>query len=228
VANAGRSIAPLQVGQTFEAIIENPTAFQYYRGYSVGLLNNTNNDVAGGSKAGEQVSAYIFHQFDNNWRVGDGAQNTIVPNILDSDTAVAGARLEITLTSANDYFLTLTPLNNPANAYSQSGPLKLPGQPINWIQCQFFNTAEDSNSATDFYISSMTIGWMSLSIQSAGTNVVLSWPATDPAFNLISSTNVLAPGADWVSINTSPVVANGLNFVTNPVLGTRLFYRLKQ
>src|ERR1019366_5761106 len=64
---------------------------------------------------------------------------------------------EVTLTGPNNYQFTMTPLNNPGIAYTESGTLKNSG-PINWIQFVFYDGASDpTNYATDFYVSSITI-----------------------------------------------------------------------
>ena len=105
---------------------------------------------------GQQVAAYTFEYFSyGKWYVGDrtGDHGT---SLFNTDTAAAGMELDVTLTSATSYHLSMTPLNNPANAYSLDGTLKT-DDPIDWIQFQFYNTTADSGLATDFYVSSITI-----------------------------------------------------------------------
>ncbi len=66
-----------------------------------------------------------------------------------------------------------------------------------------------------------------LTIVHSGTNVVLTWPTNASSYTLQSTTN-LAPPTAWVTNTPPPVVVNGQNTVTNPVSGTRKFYRLSQ
>jgi formylglycine-generating enzyme required for sulfatase activity len=63
-----------------------------------------------------------------------------------------------------------------------------------------------------------------LSIARAGNQVVLFWPTKATNYVLQSTTNLL-PVA-WSPVSPAPVVVNGQNTVTNPISGTRQFYRL--
>jgi uncharacterized repeat protein (TIGR03803 family) len=54
----------------------------------------------------------------------------------------------------------------------------------------------------------------------SGTNIILTWPTNATGFKLQSTTNLVSP-AVWTTIN-------GQNTVTNPISGTRKFYRLSQ
>jgi len=62
-----------------------------------------------------------------------------------------------------------------------------------------------------------------LTISVAGNNVVLTWPANATGFNLQSTTSF---GAIWNAVTPGPTVINGLNTVTNPIVGGQSFYRL--
>jgi hypothetical protein len=53
----------------------------------------------------------------------------------------------------------------------------------------------------------------------------VSWPVPIQNFNLQSSTNLLK--TNWSSVATPPTVLNGQNYVTNPVPGGAMFFRLK-
>jgi uncharacterized repeat protein (TIGR03803 family) len=63
-------------------------------------------------------------------------------------------------------------------------------------------------------------------IRSAG-NVILTWPNNAAGFTLQSTTNLVSP-AVWSTVSPGPAVVNGENAVTNPISGTRKFYRLSQ
>ena len=65
-----------------------------------------------------------------------------------------------------------------------------------------------------------------LSIAKAGTNVLVTWPSLNTGYTLQSATNLASPA--WKSNSPSPGVVNGQNTVTNPISGTRQFYRLTQ
>ena len=104
------------------------------------------------------MAAYTFEYFSyGKWFVGDGTGNTGT-TLFDSNTAPGGMKLDVTLTSATTYHLTMTPLGNPASAYSQDGTLKNTG-PVDWILFQLYNTqgALPATGPTDFYINSIEI-----------------------------------------------------------------------
>jgi uncharacterized repeat protein (TIGR03803 family) len=69
-----------------------------------------------------------------------------------------------------------------------------------------------------------------LSIIPLQPNVVLAWPTNVAGFdyagfNLQCATNLIPPVV-WTDVSPSPVVANGQNTVTNPIIGTQAFFRL--
>jgi uncharacterized repeat protein (TIGR03803 family) len=63
-------------------------------------------------------------------------------------------------------------------------------------------------------------------ITPSGADVILTWPANANGFTLQSTTDLSSPV--WTTNSPPPVVVNGQNTVTNPVSGTRKFYRLSQ
>ena len=84
--------------------------------------------------------------------------------MIDTDTD-QGMRIDLTLTGVDTFNLVMTPLDNPAIAFSKSGTLEGPaGSPIDWIEFEMFNTDSDfypvpspDPQPTDFYISSIQI-----------------------------------------------------------------------
>jgi uncharacterized repeat protein (TIGR03803 family) len=66
-----------------------------------------------------------------------------------------------------------------------------------------------------------------LGITASGPNVVLTWPTNVAGLTLQSTPSLVTPVV-WTSVSSGPVVVNGLNTVTNPVVGTQQFYRLSQ
>ncbi len=161
LANAGRSFAPLQVGQTLETVIDNPTTTQFFRGWTISFNSGNDNIYPGGSAynpSGDtgtaQVQAYHFEYFNyGQWTVSDLAGNTGA-TLYNTNTAVAGVKLDLTLTSATTYSLTMTPLGGPASPYTQTGTLAN-GGPVDWIQYQLYNKVYSGldDTANNFEIS---------------------------------------------------------------------------
>ena len=160
LAEAGRGFAALQVGQTLSTVFENPTNRYFFRGYSIKFVSGTNNVYSGSAGSVERLAAFMFdyYPYDTNlgtWEIGDGGGNSY-SSLSDTNTA-AGTRFDFTLTGPDDYQITMTPLNNPGLAFTTTGTLKNSG-PINWIQFEMYDAASDpANSATDFYVRSITI-----------------------------------------------------------------------
>jgi hypothetical protein len=247
ISRAGRAIpGGLQVGQTFSTVFANPSTRTFYRGYTIVLSNGSDNIQYGG--AGSLLSVGTFEFFSYGRWYASGAnglnQGYTGTTLFDTDTTTNGMEVDITVTDTNnDYYIVMTPLNNPANAFSETGTFATNG-PASWITYQLYNTDSDfynynTNSylsyptnapcgpdPTDFYIKSMTIAALTLNIQMVSPNVILSWTTNVTGFNLESTTNLAA--AVWNTNSTTPVVVNGQNVVTNPIAGTRQFYRLQQ
>jgi hypothetical protein len=230
ISDTGRAITEpggLQSGQTLEVVLQNPTGYHFYRGWDICCYNGTNNNPAGVGTAA--IRTQYFDYFTTDWSVIDDSGGTATP--LDvSTTGSAGMKYDLTLTSTNTYSLTLTPLSNPSDAYTQTGMLVMTNLPINYINFRLYwgpNTGSN-DPANNLEISSMAIAGLALNIQLAGTNVVLSWPTNASGFNLASSFN-LGAGGGWSTNNLpSPVVVNGQNIVTNPITNAQQFYRLQQ
>jgi hypothetical protein len=111
-----------------------------------------------GVSTGQQVAAYHFEYFNyGQWTISDLSGNTGT-TLYNTDTAVAGMKLDVTLTSATTYSLTMTPLGGSASPYTQVGTLAN-GGPIDGIQFQLYNNASSglNDTANNFEISSMVI-----------------------------------------------------------------------
>ena len=240
ISRAGRAIpGGLQPGQTFSTVIANPTDRYFYKGYTIIFSNGGDNIQYGGAGSVLSVGTFEYFSYGRWYAAGaNGADHGYTGTTLfDTDTSTNGMELDVTIVSTNGYYLVMTPLNNPANAFSESGTFAT-NEPITWITYQLYNTDSDfypTNSAvaagcgpnrTDFYIASMTIEGLLLNIQLVGTNAVLSWPSIT-GFTLASTLN-LGTAAVWSTNLPPPVVVNGLSIVTNPIAGTRQFYRLQQ
>ncbi len=168
LANAGRAITEpggLQVGQTFETVIENPSTTHFFRGWTISLNSGNNNIYPGGPSNNppgdtglSQVQAYHFEYFNyGQWTVNDLSGNTGT-TLVNTDTSIAGMKLDFKLTSATTYSLTMTPLGGSASPYTQVGTLAN-GGPIDWIQFQLYNNVSGglNDTANNFEISGMTI-----------------------------------------------------------------------
>lgn len=229
MSEAGRAITEpggLQPGQTLEVILQNPTAYHFYRGWDILYYNGTNNEPAGVDI--HAIRTDVFDYYGTEWSIIDDNGSTLTP-LAAGTTAAAGMKYDFTLTSTNTYVATLTPLSNPTAAYSQSGPLVATNLPINYINFRlwFGPSTGPTDFADNLEISSMTIMGLSLNIQLSGANVVLSWVTNFPAFHLASSTS-LGPSAVWSTNLPSPVFVAGQNTVTNPIAGTQQYFRLQQ
>jgi len=160
LANAGRAITELgglQVGQTFETVIDNPSTTHFYRGWGISLNTGVDNNP-GGSSAGQEVAAYHFEYYNyGQWNIADLSGNHAT-TLYNTDTAVAGMKLDVTLTSATTYSLTMTPLGGSKGPFTETGTLAN-GGPINWIQFQLYNNASAglTDTANNFEISYMEI-----------------------------------------------------------------------
>jgi len=66
-----------------------------------------------------------------------------------------------------------------------------------------------------------------LAITSSRTNAILTWPTNFPGFSLEFATNLASPTV-WQTNPIAPAAIGALNVVTNPILSTHQFYRLKQ
>ena len=244
LANAGRAInepGGLQPGQTFETVIQNPSSYVFFRGFDILFCNATNNDPGGDGAAALRLS--VFGYYDGaltDWAVTDG--NPYNPDgtsttLSYTNTAAAGLRIDLTLTSATNYSLAMTPLNG-TTPYTLTGQLapswinqnttsNVTELPVNFVSYRLWNApSSGTNDITDnFEITGMTIEGLPLNIQLAGTNAVLSW-SDFPGFYLESATS-LGPTAIWTSNSISPNDVNGEDFVTNPITGHQQFFRLE-
>ena len=160
IAQAGRAIpGGLSPGQTISVVVDNPTERRFFRGYTVRFNTGGGNTVYAGVPQ-SRLAVGTFEYFTNGkwYATGTGGN----PTLFDVDTN-RGMRIDFTLTGADTFNLSMTPLNNPAIAYSKSGTLDGSG-PINWVEFELFNTDSDyypthtiTGGETDFYISNMQI-----------------------------------------------------------------------
>ena len=63
-----------------------------------------------------------------------------------------------------------------------------------------------------------------LSIATAGTNVLVTWPSLNTGYMLQSATNLASPA--WITVSPPAVVVNNQYTATNSRGGKAKFYRL--
>jgi hypothetical protein len=160
LANAGRAInGGLGVGETFETVIENPSVYTGYRGWDISFLNSTHNNGPGTNASSLYLNVYNGYAYTGllqNWHVTDGSGPPGTQTSLNSsNSAVKGMKLDLTLTSATTYALTLTSLDG-APVYSQNGTLS---GPINWVDFRLYSGASGglTDTANNFGISYMEV-----------------------------------------------------------------------
>jgi len=243
MSEAGRAITEpggLQTGQTFETVVQNPTAYHFFRGFDILLCNATDNDIAGDGSAAFRLTVFGYYGGVGNtyWTVTDGnPYGSPVTSLEYTNTAAAGLKIDLTLTSPSNYSLTMTPLNG-TGSYNLTDRLALVSTnmntglgvtelPINFVTYRLWlgPSSGTNDTADNFEISSMTIEGLPLNIQVAGTNAILSW--LDISNYYLESATTLGPPANWTSNTIAPTVINGESFVTNRVAGQQQFFRLQ-
>lgn len=238
LANCGRAILEpggLQVGQTFQTIIQNPinyAGFYTYRGFDIMFFNGTSNNPAGVNTAALRVQVFDYYNSSMYWSFVD-ANSEPRTKLSAMTTGASGMIIALTLNSTNTYTLVMAPVSNPNSPYLTFSGTLADDLPINYVNYRNWNTANPSSDPTDvaddFEISSMTIQAAPLStlnIQPAGQNVVLSWSTNFPNFVLASSP-ALTNGSVWNTNLPAPVVVGNENVVTNPISGSQQFFRLQ-
>ncbi|HXA45424.1 MAG TPA: hypothetical protein VNZ25_07965 [Candidatus Angelobacter sp.] len=243
ISRAGRAIpnGGLQVGQTFSTIISNPSERKFYRGYTIVLSNGGDNIAYGGAGTALAVGTFDY-AVPGGWYTSETFSSGGT-GIFDTDTTTNGMEIDVTLTDTNSYHLVMTPLGNPAIAYSEDGTFDPTNSPINWVTYQLYNTDSDwynfangiyspcaNPQRTDFYIQGMTITGpppFVLNIQKVGANVILTWPTNYPTA-FVESTSNLGPTTVWNTNSIVPVIINDQTVVTNPIAGAQQYYRLHQ
>jgi hypothetical protein len=183
VNRVGRGFDPLQIGQTFRIVIDNPTARPLgggFTGYQLRLTGNTggtNGNTCNGF--GGNCTAHNPPQFPSpemrfdifqgpggdpgDWHIVDAAN--VEPGLTDAVTAAAGVVLEVTRISATQYDAVMDPIG-PGATYSATHTFATPADPIDWFEVTFYNYSGTATPAgysdlattpTDLYISRMEI-----------------------------------------------------------------------
>jgi uncharacterized repeat protein (TIGR03803 family) len=92
-----------------------------------------------------------------------------------------------------------------------------------------YGTSGDGGTSGNGTVFSITLPRPQLALVRSATNAILTWPTNSSGltFTLQSITNLASSGV-WTTVAPGPVIVNGQNTVTNPISGTRKFYRLSQ
>ncbi len=235
LANVGRAIpGGLQVGQTFQTIIQNPVnsaGIYTYRGFDILFTSGSDNDVPGDNTSALRLTVFDYFNPAMNWAITD-ADNPPKSNVSAMTTGASGMLIALTLTSTNTYTLTMSPVSDPSNPYlSHSGTLIAANLPINYFNVRLWNTASGglTDTADNFEISSVSIlsapPGPTLNARLSNTNVVVSWTTNATNFVLASSPSLT--NAVWNTNLAAPAVVGNQNVVTNPISGPQQFYRLQ-
>ena len=92
---------------------------------------------------------------------------------------------------------------------------------------KLYGTAYRGGSSDNGTVFTLSLPPPRLTLMSSASNIILTWPTNSTGFTLQSATN-LGPGAVWNTNSPALVVVNGQYPVTNPISGTRQFFRLSQ
>ena len=128
IGRAGRSIpGGLEVGDTLHVVIDNPTEKAFYKGYTVLFTNGGANMCYAGDNC--TTPAYDPGSITKRMRIGTFEYFTNGKWYLDAATGGPttlfdidtnhGTRIDLTVTGADTYSLTMTPLNNPGSFLSR-------------------------------------------------------------------------------------------------------------
>jgi uncharacterized repeat protein (TIGR03803 family) len=90
-----------------------------------------------------------------------------------------------------------------------------------------YGTTYGGGSSSAGTVFSLSLPLPQLTIIRSGANVNLTWPTNATGFTLQSTTNLVSPGV-WSTVSPAPVIVNGQNTVTNPISGTKKFFRLSK
>jgi PEP-CTERM motif len=150
ISDVGRSISEaggLQVGQTFETVLQNPSVsggYYSYTGWDLLFGNATDNALAGDNTSAIRAQVFNYYNAAQNWAINDStySAHSHPTSITGPTTAALGVRVDLTLTSATTYQLIMTPLNGGA-AYTLDSTYS---GPINYINYRLYNTASSGPS----------------------------------------------------------------------------------
>lgn len=156
ISDVGRSISEpggLQVGQTFQTVIQNPTSYHYFGGFDILFANSTTNAPGGNNSAAIRLQDFdsAYYNPGNLWSTASGKSTLSGPT-----TGAKGVQIDLTLNSPTTYTLIMTALNG-------GGTSTINGTyagPINYINYRLYDGVGSSGPtdvADNFGISYMEI-----------------------------------------------------------------------
>jgi hypothetical protein len=169
IARAGRSLGGdiLRVGQTLTLTVDSPTERNFFRGWTIKLLNGGANGCYAGDNCTTpafdpgsittKLSIGTFEYFTYGaWFDGSGPG----PGLNDVDTS-DGVTISVTRTGQQSGVVTMSSPGNPVS----SNPVTFNGTGgIDWVMIEYYGTDSDTypnlatpRGETDFYISSMSL-----------------------------------------------------------------------
>lgn len=169
ISDVGRSITEsggLQVGQTFQTVIQNPSVWggTYnpslygggYGGWDILFGNATDNNAAGVNTSALRIQVFNYFNSGLNLSGSDTGSFSMSP-LTGGTTAAAGAMIDLTLTSATTYSLMVTRLSDNT-VFSRTGTLGS-SLPIDYVNFRLYNTPSTgpSDVADNYGISYMEI-----------------------------------------------------------------------
>jgi hypothetical protein len=180
IARAGRALpSDMHVGDTVTITVDNPTERNFFRGWTVRLIDGGGNTCYACAPV-TKLAIGTFEYFTyGQWYPGGSYP------IYDTDTN-DGVTISVTRTGRQSYTATMSSAGNPLWTQSgtftgnenDNGPHGVP----DWIMVELYNTDSDTyptlmspRGETDFYISSMTMsgvpepGTATLLVLGAGT-----------------------------------------------------------
>jgi hypothetical protein len=159
LANVGRAInGGLGVGQTFETVIQNPNTWQgtyAYRGFDLLFTSASDNNAGGVNTSALRLQVFDYFNSSQFWQLTDATFDGKIKPLNGVTTAASGVKIDLYLTSATSYSLTMTPLNGAA-AFTTQGTLS---GPISYINFRDYNGVSGglTDVANNFGISYMEV-----------------------------------------------------------------------
>jgi hypothetical protein len=157
--------------------------------------------------------------------LGSGATGAVVAsNVLNAASGKIGFIVGLmppgTFAAGTQQMVTLS---FASTLYSNNVPLILGNSPV---VCQLADANANPIPAT-FQNATLAVGgaaWPALTINPAGSNVLLSWSSSAAAFNLATTPSLTA---GWSNVAGPLTTNNGVISTTMPISTNQAFYRLQ-
>jgi hypothetical protein len=177
IVNVGRGLgSPLQVGQTISVVLDPPAENIFFDIETIRFNTGGGNTCPGcKDNVEERFRLRMFNWIDTvewgRWSVNDVPTDLFIqdkppgehPDFPQGAAGTTdGMRIDFTLTGAETFALTLTPLDNPSAAYMTTGELmNAGGGSIDWIEFEHYGRPTPDGDPnlfdTDFFIRSLEV-----------------------------------------------------------------------